>query len=275
MCDITPLFLDFCKSKSQKVPATPSQLRNRKPNSVRAEDVQRAISTDKLEDHLSRSEFLKEAYRILGHIDDLSLQLEKIKPAYLNVSRFRHKLDRESSSGTLMHISDSERDEIDIQSKAILNRCLQAIFRLESAEKSTKAEDLEREAEMRAAITWSLNKRAMAVSDLQKEMQWSRLARELDRQETFAWKVPSKVDSASPVQKSPDLPPVVAEAYDFAELEPIQLQALEKENKELLAQYESSLQQVMQAEKSLIEISNMQTTLATHIELQAREAERL
>lgn len=111
----------------------------------------------------------------------------------------------------------------------------------------TKKDDFEWIAEMRAAITWSLNKRAMAVSDLQKGLQHARLARELDRQETFAWKVPAKEESAPSSQRSQVLPVAAfeEEAYDFSQLEPMQLQALERENKELLAQFESSLQQVV------------------------------
>ncbi|KXN69701.1 hypothetical protein CONCODRAFT_85752 [Conidiobolus coronatus NRRL 28638] len=157
-----------------------------------------------------------------------------------------------------------------------------------------------------SAITWLLNKLLVDVSQKQKRLQEQRLKRELDRQEIFNWQTkaplppihdnPSlykalsstvrKLDISSKIRfipmvssTSPILEPVNVERSSpqspAINLEPEQQQMLELENKELVSQFESSMNQIKQIERSLVDISQMQSTLSTHLAIQSKETEKL
>jgi len=65
------------------------------------------------------------------------------------------------------------------------------------------------------------------------------------------------------------------ELYPEEELSPEQIQMFEKENQDMLKHYESTLDQVRTAEKSLVEISELQTQLVNNLATQSDHIDQL
>ena len=84
----------------------------------------------------------------LGHITTLSNMLHGIRRAYLDIDSHssslatRHQarqFDLASNSGSwnnVLHLTNEERDQFDIQTKEILTRCANRVKDLEAIEKS-------------------------------------------------------------------------------------------------------------------------------------------
>ncbi|RUS25741.1 hypothetical protein BC938DRAFT_471726 [Jimgerdemannia flammicorona] len=92
-----------------------------------------------------KDEFMKEAYRIASHISSLKTFLLSIRRAYLNTARAARKNPAASnrpidannmlmSAEGITHLTDKERDEIDLQARMIITRCMDRIKELEAAE---------------------------------------------------------------------------------------------------------------------------------------------
>ena len=70
------------------------------------------------------------------------------------------------------------------------------------------------------------------------------------------------------------LPPESSSATE-SQLSPEQLQAFESENADLLRHYEDQLDQVRQAERSILEISELHSTLHANLQQQSEHIEQL
>ncbi|KAJ7699991.1 hypothetical protein B0H17DRAFT_925627 [Mycena rosella] len=181
---------------------------------------------------ISGKEYVAEAYVILNLITTLTRMLANIRRPYLNVdsrtvptSRQPSRnldLDASDQSWTaIRHLSNQERDQIDLQARIILTRCADRVKEMEALEKraeylsvsvsftpgrielvASKANPLARflparlrqdtatlssdfVAAHRSSITWYLNRRLTEASQTQKEMQEERVKRQLERSKTL------------------------------------------------------------------------------------------
>lgn len=288
--------------------------------------------------------FLLEAYTIEAHISNLTRDLLAIRASYLSTARAPPPTRvRRTNSGSSIssfdnvadrrYLTDQERDVIDVEAKAVIGESIQAIQRLESAEKirieterikyqknkrrldlgkvfkggwktilvdeEAEKEDLEDE-EMKAvrlhreSIIWVLRNRLEKASEIQRTQQETRVMRQVERSKSMLYKAtgaaihqsrpgssagPSAADiyrdgvvpkktTASAWGDSGSLPPEEKESIEQV-LSPEQLQIFAKENQDMMKYYEDTLDQVRTAEKSLIEISEMQTQLASNLASQS------
>lgn len=164
-------------------------------------------------------EYVAEAYVILNHINTLTRMLANIRRPYLNVDSravptYRQparNLDLDASDqswNAIRHLSNQERDQIDLQARVILTRCADRVKAMEALEKrrielvAGKANPLTRflPARLRqdvatlssdvvaahhSSITWYLSRRLTEASQSQKEMQEERVKRQLERSKTL------------------------------------------------------------------------------------------
>ncbi|CAL1701379.1 unnamed protein product [Somion occarium] len=164
-------------------------------------------------------QYLAEAYIILHHINTLARMLTLIRKPYLNLdsrsppltrqqTRTINLSDVEQSWANIRHLTDKERDQIDLQARVILSRCSDRIKEMEALEKrrqeiaASKTNPLTRflPARLRqdeataasdfiaahhASITWYLSRRLTETSQTLKEMQEERMKRQLERTRTL------------------------------------------------------------------------------------------
>ncbi|KAF8974213.1 hypothetical protein BDZ97DRAFT_1911421 [Flammula alnicola] len=158
--------------------------------------------------------YLVEAYHILNHIHTLTRMLASVRTAYLNIDSRSSPLSRQGSrnidlsEGTswsnIRHLTNEERDQIDLQARVILTRCSDRVKEMEALEKrrvelvASKTNPLTRllPARLRqdestlssdviaahhSSITWYLSRRLAEASQTQKELQEERVKRQLER----------------------------------------------------------------------------------------------
>ncbi|KAG5644074.1 hypothetical protein DXG03_009164 [Asterophora parasitica] len=164
-------------------------------------------------------EYINEAYTILNHINTLTRMLANIRKPYLNVDSRSTQLGRQASrtfdlnngdpSWTgIKHLTNEERDQIDLQARVILTRCADRVKEMEAIEKrraelvASKTNPLARllPARLRqdastvssdvlaahhSGVTWYLTRRLADASQTQKEMQEERVKRQLERTRTL------------------------------------------------------------------------------------------
>ncbi|RUS20579.1 snare-complex protein syntaxin-18 N-terminus-domain-containing protein [Endogone sp. FLAS-F59071] len=176
-------------------------------------------------------EFMKEAYRIASQVSSLKTFLLSIRRAYLNTSRTaRWTPTPATNNGMLLtaegitHLTDKERDEIDLQAKTIITRCMDRIEELEGAEKARQAafttlhanpltrlfaQALAVPTEVsagdilaahRSGVIWLLKTRLIEVSHIQKNQQETRVARAMEKSENLLYK--SSNPAALPASRS-------------------------------------------------------------------------
>ncbi|KAF8525349.1 hypothetical protein JB92DRAFT_3081709 [Gautieria morchelliformis] len=168
---------------------------------------------------ISSKDYVAEAYTILNHIATLSRMLSSIRRPYLNVDYGGSLLSRQPSrtldlggsdemwSG-VRHLTNEERDQIDLQARVILSRCADRVKEMELLEKrrveieAHKANPILRLLPSRltqdasspssdfvaahhSGITWYLNRRLAETSQNQKEMQEERIRRQTERARTL------------------------------------------------------------------------------------------
>lgn len=166
-----------------------------------------------------------------------------------------------------------------------------------------------------ASILWSLNKQLLRISEKQKEMQEERVALRMERNKnlgSLAAIAASRViaseeggkgfSNASGIGNVLDLfgnsggdsakkhgsttpsikltVPISSDDLDDLDdptlkLTPAQIQSFSSENAELLSSMSSTLSSVLRAESSLSEISQLQSSLVTHLSVQAETIDRL
>ncbi|KZF25530.1 snare protein syntaxin-like protein 18/UFE1 [Xylona heveae TC161] len=145
----------------------------------------------------------------------------------------------------------------------------------------------------RESVLWYLRRKLEECGELQRSMMETRLTREVEKSKSAlykargargAWEIATgTVDDASwttPSQQGSGA--AKAALMDTAEkeeverqLSPEQLQLFAQENQNMLKHYEDTLDQVRMAERSLIEISELQTTLATNLATQSAHVDQL
>ncbi|KAJ7068177.1 snare protein syntaxin 18/UFE1 [Mycena amicta] len=193
-----------------------------------------AVETERDPQIISGKDFVAEAYVVLNHISTLTRMLTNIRRPYLNIDSRAGPAHRQpprsldfqssdSSWASIRHLSNPERDEIDLQAKTILTRCADRVKELEALEKrrvelvASKKNPLTRflparlredavtlssdvVAAHRSSITWYLNRRLTEASQSQKEMQEERVKRQLERSKTLGSGAAREIVYAEPQQ---------------------------------------------------------------------------
>ncbi|THH10074.1 hypothetical protein EW145_g1574 [Phellinidium pouzarii] len=189
-------------------------------------DVKRRKTARKTHDEAERDtqallnkEYLREAYNILSHINNLNRMLSSIRRAYLNVetsssvytrqpSRAFEPDSSEKSWSSIRHLTNEERDQIDLQARIILSKCADRVKDMEALDKK-RAERASSDANLlmrllptrlkqdpstvasanlsvhHSSITYYLNRRLAEVGQAQKEMQEERIKRQTERTRTL------------------------------------------------------------------------------------------
>ncbi|KAF8211206.1 snare protein syntaxin 18/UFE1 [Mycena galopus ATCC 62051] len=205
--DRTQDFRQVIREKENELPA--AKRRKTKPTNEAERDPQ----------IISGKEYVAEAYVILNHINTLTRMLANIRRPYLNVDsrtvptsrQPARNLDLDASDqswNAIRHLSNQERDQIDLQARVILTRCADRVKEMEALEKrridlvTSKANPLARflPARLRqdvaslssdvvaahhSSITWYLNRRLTDASQSQKDMQEERIKRQMERSKTL------------------------------------------------------------------------------------------
>ena len=165
-----------------------------------------------------------------------------------------------------------------------------------SAPKSPEQEEDEGRAlalkTVRESILWYLGRKLQEAGAVYSEMVEIRVTREKEREKSILWKMDSAkpsttsekpymngtADPSAPYNPTPASRVAITEEESAAiesQLTPAQLQLFAQENNSLLRHYEDTLSKVQAAEKSLIEISDLQGTLVAHLSEQGEMIERL
>ncbi|KAH7887834.1 hypothetical protein F5I97DRAFT_1942169 [Phlebopus sp. FC_14] len=300
-------------------------------------------------------QYLEEAYTILNHLDTLTRMLVQIRKAYLSVGSHPHHLARQASRSLeldrpehswadIRHLTNEERDQIDLQARVILSRCADRVKEMEVLEKqrvelaASNVNPLVRflparlrpdnsiilsefTAAHHSSITWYLNRRLAEASQNQKEMQEERVRRQLERTHTLgssAAREAMAMGSKSPPQKMEQIssdswlggassalvsgiaatigassnrlvpstnpldPPSSVQDLDDdddgeeeMELTQSQILQFEAENASILRSVQDTLESVQQAEARLMDISNLQMELVTHLTRQTELTDQL
>ncbi|KAL0635983.1 hypothetical protein Q9L58_005011 [Maublancomyces gigas] len=286
MTDLTPLFNDFLS----KHPAAALILESRKSPSPTDEFLKEAF---RIESHIASLT----TYLLSVRQSYLSTATASARP---------HHLRRTASSASLSTrnveaLTDAQRDAIDAETKGVIRELLAVISRLESTEKVRaqtadvllrrrfttglrglfRDESVEREYEEgklsalkqhREGVLWFLKTKLEKASEVQRGQQEIRLQRQVEKGKSMLNKAPSQLASSSASMSGGNgrnMALMEEEKKNIEEqLTTEQLQLFEKENGELMKHYEDALDQVRTAEKSLIEISSLQTQLATNLATQ-------
>ncbi|RHZ57123.1 hypothetical protein Glove_393g7 [Diversispora epigaea] len=261
-----------------------------------------------------QDEFLREAYRIASHISNLKNFLISFRKAYLNITRQSPTSSSLSFSNgeyfeqglpsRVTTLTDKQRDEIDVQAKTMIQQCLDRIKKLEEAEQvrqnsimnntwtkifssAFSYEERDVLAAIRSSITWYLNKRLTEVSEIQKNQQEARILKEVERRESTLYKTVNPHHSR---KSSSSIQSIITEEkeissknegniiddYDLEQhLSAKQKMMLEIENETMMKELATTLEQVNQAEKALLEISTLQSVLSNHLAVQTQQTDRL
>lgn len=192
-------------------------------------------------------------------------------------------------------MTDKQRDEIDYEARMILQQQTSRLRALEDLEKQRierynsrstmakfmqdpKAEGTEHTIQLhRAGIFWYLNDLLKTVSDLHASQQQIRLSRQLEKAKSTFHHVPEGATNKRTPSGN-----MTATALNNEEssssthqgnvnqtLSPQLQTELENENNALLDELELSLDKAKSAEKSMYEISQLQSELATHLSSQS------
>ncbi|KAI0317481.1 hypothetical protein OF83DRAFT_1243733 [Amylostereum chailletii] len=165
-------------------------------------------------------EYMREAYTILNHINTLTRMLANIRRPYLDVHARVPPLaraaarsvvdvsDLERAWADVRHLSNEERDQIDMQARVILSRCADRVKDMEAVEKR-RAELVAKEthpllrllparlkhdsasaasdfvAAHSSGVTWYLTRRLAEVGQRQRDMQEERVRRQTERTRTL------------------------------------------------------------------------------------------
>ncbi|KZO98021.1 hypothetical protein CALVIDRAFT_562418 [Calocera viscosa TUFC12733] len=266
--------------------------------------------------------YLHEAYAILEHINTLNQMLSSIRHAYLNVdssSSLGHSRRQTKAEGKgtgkerrwegAKRLTDQERDEIDLQAKVILRRCLDRVKQLElleakrassapnkssllrllptrltSTQSSAESDSL---AAHYAGITWYVNRQLAACSAAQGEMQGERVRRQLERARSLGGAVGAgavgagmggevrRFDPSAVAAGTSGQPAYLSSQEEEEPLTAEQMQLFEQENSSILRSAENVLAEVQRAEQSLHEIGALQGELVAHLTAQTEVTDRL
>ncbi|KAM4056891.1 syntaxin [Hirsutella rhossiliensis] len=132
----------------------------------------------------------------------------------------------------------------------------------------------------RDGVLWFLRQRLELCCRTQQDMMETRLTREMEKTRGFL--PPSATDFAAFTPPSAESRPSVAPTSDAVDqmtgwqgLTEEQVQMFEEGNQDMTKHYESTLDKVKTAEKSLVEISELQTLLVNNLATQSAHIEQL
>ncbi|KAK9360357.1 hypothetical protein V1504DRAFT_455165 [Lipomyces starkeyi] len=247
----------------------------------------------------TKDAYSTEAKQIYSHITELHSFLLSIRPSYLSTSTRAPISPSPTIAGSFASksrpLTNAQRDEIDYESRMILQQCLSRVRRLESLESKRQLEhdnitplvrffrDPKDDARIatlglhRRGVTQFLNYLLTKTSELQTELQEVRVARETERAKSMLNTRTAGVQVKTSGIITMDQMVAQAEQRDDPRLEenPALLQQLEEENAALLAEFQETLEQTQQAEKSLYEIAALQGELEMHLAHQSEMTQQL
>ncbi|GAP91952.1 putative t-SNARE protein [Rosellinia necatrix] len=223
--------------------------------------------------------------------------------------REREEIDANSKkmlrelNASIRRLADIEQARADIESKVIQKKFVRGLGALGAwasggvvANKSPEHTAAEERAKTirthRDSVLWLLRHRLQECVKTQQDMMEIRLTREMEKSRSVLAKARGQdaiyldqaasfveqAGSAGDWKKgsSHTQPRGEASTYDPTnDLTPEQLQMFERDNQDMLKHYESTLDQVRTAEKSLIEISELQTQLIDSLTTQSAGIEQL
>ncbi|KZZ95377.1 syntaxin [Moelleriella libera RCEF 2490] len=257
--------------------------------------------------------FLKEAFRINSHIISLHKELQDVRQAYLSTAPPRRTSGRGTQDRS-QALTEREREDIDVNTKQMIRELNSSIRALDDAEQlrretesaitrkkygrglsalsswasgggalSKTAEHLAAEAQAqqveihRDGILWFLRQRLEVCCRVQQAMMEIRLAREMEK--TRGMLGPPMSDFADfplALEKGRTPPDSLPDMISSTEgLTDEQVQLFEESNQDMMKHYESTLDQVRVAEKSLVEISELQSLLVNNLSTQSAHIEQL
>ncbi|GJE84401.1 syntaxin-18 [Phanerochaete sordida] len=208
----TSEFRDLVREKEKEIPEAKRRKLSRPTR--RTPDEQKDIQAT------LNKEYIAEGYNILNHINTLSRMLAAVRKPYLNFDARNPPPLRQASRtldlggadqqawANIKHLTNEERDQIDLQARLILSRCAERIREMEALEKR-RAELVARAAHPlarfiparlrpdeaaaaadfvaahHAGVTWYLSRRLADASQLLKALQEERVRRQLERTRTL------------------------------------------------------------------------------------------
>ncbi|THH33675.1 hypothetical protein EUX98_g561 [Antrodiella citrinella] len=198
---------------------TLTEARSNVPEAKRRKLSGRAAENQRGKSDPLNKEYLAEAYNVLNHITTISRMLTTIRKPYLAVDTRNTSLLRQQTRtidiggpdqawANIRHLTDHERDQIDLQARVVLSRCSERVKDLEALEQkraemvASKVNPLTRflPARLRqdestavsdfvaahhSSVTWYLSRRLTEASQTLKEMQEERVKRQLERTRTL------------------------------------------------------------------------------------------
>ncbi|KAK9238503.1 hypothetical protein V1525DRAFT_374632 [Lipomyces kononenkoae] len=284
MTDRTFLFYELCRGIAERKGVQCSL------DLAHATDGRSTPKSENTEDAYST-----EARQIHSHITELQTFLLSIRPSYLSTSTRTPISLSPTVSSKHRPLTNAQRDEIDYESRMILQQCLTRVRRLESLETKRQQEydnitpltrffrDPKEEGRIatlglhRRGVTQYLNYLLTKTSELQTELQEVRVARETERAKSMLNTRTAGVQTKMGGVISMDQMVAQAEQRDEIRLQqnPALQQQLEEENSALLAEFQQTLEQTEQAEKSLYEIAALQGELEMHLAHQSELTQQL
>ncbi|KAI0465987.1 hypothetical protein F4859DRAFT_339265 [Xylaria cf. heliscus] len=206
-------------------------------------------------------------------------------------------------NASIRRLADIEQARADIEGKLIQKKFVRGLGALgswasggASISKSPEHAAAEDRAKMisthRDSVLWLLRHRLQECVKTQQDMMEIRLMREMEKNRSVLAKARGQditslhntTSHAEPLGSSSEwrnggsqtLPRDQAPSYDAtSDLTPEQIQMFERDNQDMLKHYESTLDQVRTAEKSLLEIAELQTQLIDTLTAQSAGIEQL
>ncbi|PHH65302.1 hypothetical protein CDD81_2714 [Ophiocordyceps australis] len=254
--------------------------------------------------------FLKEAYRINSHITSLHKELRDVRRAYLSTAQ-PHRTMGSMTQDQPRALTDREREDIDANAKQMIRELNASIRAMDEAEKLRRetestvvrkkyarglsvlsswasggsasiktaehatAEAQAKQTEMhRDGVLWFLRQRLELCCRTQQDMMETRLRREMDKTRGLMVPAATLFTDFDP-SSNPAPPNAMPDKTPQAHLTEEQIQMFEEDNQDMIKQYESSLDKVRTAEKSLVEISELQSLLVNNLATQSAHIEQL
>ncbi|KAI8631943.1 hypothetical protein F5Y19DRAFT_380952 [Xylariaceae sp. FL1651] len=205
-------------------------------------------------------------------------------------------------NASIRRLADIEQARADIEAKVIQKKFVRGLSALgawaaggaptSKSPEHTAAEDQAKTISThRDSVLWLLRHRLQECVKTQQDMMEIRIMREMEKNRSVLAKargqdtaslntLGSLVGPASPTDwtkgSSQALPPDETPSYNAtSDLTAEQIQMFERDNQDMLQHYESTLDQVRTAEKSLVEISELQTQLINTLTTQSAGIEQL
>ncbi|PNY28400.1 Syntaxin-18 [Tolypocladium capitatum] len=255
--------------------------------------------------------FIKEAYRINSHITSLHQELRDVRQAYLSTAQPR-KVHGHAAPGQPRVLTDGEREDVDANAKQMIRELNASIRALDDAEQLRRetesaitrkthasglsalgswasggnasgktAEHAAAEAQAqqtgmhRDGVLWYLRQRLELCCRTQQDMMGTRLTREMEKTRGLLSRPAADFADFRPPAEARGGAVDAAAAAPSQGLTEEQVQMFEEGNQDMMKHYESTLDKVRTAEKSLLEISELQSLLVGNLAMQSAHIEQL